>query len=233
LKKSLRAKAGFVFFMGAAFFCGACGASAPHKTGDSVVVLDSFPAAALHFKDAVLVPDRLELMGKLMTLFLKEQKKAYKITRISDSLFALESRNSLAAGSTIRIQQLDTAVFAFIGAIIIKKPVQFPCSIAVTSVYERRNAHIICRTSAAYRTAPVIHTIDKTITAVSGRKYIAYKIADFILRLHTVLSDLETLDSPQWQALARNRALHKKLYFPVTFSQEEIAFVDTLVRQGR
>lgn len=197
---------------------------------NTLSVTRTFPAAFLEIYDRLYRPEHFVLLGKLMTVFLRDRGKGYLIEELDETLFAIRSRKTIREGSVLQIQEMRAGVFSFTGTLVIKKGFSFSCPVKVESRCYTDSDELICDTSIAYRAPAVVEAVDKTVSILTGRTFIAHKVLGLVDNLHFVVETLSRLEPVEWQAIVQDRELLSNLVYSVTFSPRECAVVEEILQ---
>jgi hypothetical protein len=197
--------------------------------GKKYIKTDTLPLQVNQVKSELLKIDRLELIGKLMTTFLKEKKKAYKIQKIEDSLFSIKSRKTIREGSTLRVMRMDGDKIVFFSRMVLKKLFTFNCNAFFETCYFDNDSSVICSIRVIYDAPAVLKGIDKGIEFFTRKSFVARKTSGFLERLNFLMQELDSLTKEEWIRIANDRSYLSSLIYPVTFTQEEIEFVGGLI----
>lgn len=197
----------------------------------TLAVSKVFPADLWVAYDGLLQKSNFILLSKLMTLFLREKDKGYLVEEVEEGLFTVRSRKTVRAGSWIRIEEMGGGVFRFHGTLVLKKGFTFSCRIRVDNRYYLDGDELKCETVVAYQAPPVVEAIDKTVLFFTGQTFVAYKVLGFVEGLFGTIEILARLDPAQWQELSTDRELLSSLIYPVSFSPQESAIVEEVLKR--
>src|SRR5690554_6770221 len=197
---------------------------------NTLSVTRTLPADLLVIYDRLFYPEQFVLLGKLMTLFLRDRGKGYLIEQVDEGFFSVRSRKTIRKGSVLQIQEMRAGVFSFTGTLVIKKGFSFSCPVKVESRCYTDSDELICDTSIAYRAPAVVEAVDKTVSILTGRTFIAHKVLGLVDNLHFVVETLSRLEPVEWQAIVQDRELLSNLVYSVTFSPRECAVVEEILQ---
>ncbi len=182
-----------------------------------------------NYKDYMLLfkEENFQLIGKLMTLFLLEEEKGYKITQIKGGgnikRFAIQSRKTIKENSYIDIHVMNRREFIFTGKLFIEKVVSFDCDIKVELKYIRGEKDVAYQTEVKYDAPSLINGVNSLFSAFSGEDYISGKLINFIDNLHLVLSELDRLELEKWYKMVYDKDLLLSLIYPVSFTVRKLS----------
>ena len=199
--------------------------AAGQEAGDSFTVTESLPAELHLIFDHLFDPDHFVLLGKLITLFLREEEKAYLIERISANRFAIRSKATIRAGSLLQIEQMTGTEFVFSGQLILKKGIEFNCAVQMETIYRMEGRQVTALSKVFYQLPPLVRGLDRTIRVLTGQHFVVDKTTAFLQRMHLALARLAELSPAEWESLARQEGKLSSLIYPVSFSKEEIGLV--------
>lgn len=179
--------------------------------------------------------ENFQLIGKLMTLFLLEEEKGYKITQIKggpDNIkrFAIQSRKTIKESSYIDIHVMNRRGFIFTGKLFIEKVVAFDCDIKVELKYIRGEKDVVYQAEVKYDVPSLINGVNSLFSAFSGEDYISGKLINFIDNLHLVLSELDRLESEKWYKMVYDNDLLSSLIYPVRFTDTEVRLIANMIK---
>jgi hypothetical protein len=191
-------------------------------TGAQLTFCDTFPARFRNVQAPLFQIDRFELVGKLMTLFLKDKKKGYVLQQSGDSLFSVKSRKTIQPGSRLRMVRLDMDSLVFTAHLVLKKGVEFPCEALVAIGYRDTGGITVCHSSIRYAVPGVIRGLNRSVAFFTGTDFVAWKITEFVRRFNFVIDQIAALDVREWRETATDKKRLSGLVFPVEFSGDEI-----------
>jgi|GEM_PF-1661769 len=197
---------------------------------NTLSVTRTLPADLLVIYDRLFYPEQFVLLGKLMTLFLRDRGKGYLIEQVDEGFFSVRSRKTIRKGSVLQIQEMHGGVFSFTGILVIKKGFSFSCPVKVESRCYTDGDELRCDTSVAYKAPAVVEAVDKTVFFLTGRTFIAGKVLGFVDNLHAVVETLSRLEPARWEEIVRDRELLSNLVYPITFSPQECAVVEDILQ---
>lgn len=170
-----------------------------------------------------------ELMGKLLTLFLAEEGKGYRITQLDDNLYEIQSRKTIQEGSTLYIESLSPTEFSFSGTLIIEKLITFECEFRADIDYQINGDDIRYMGDVDYQKSGMINGLNSFASFFKGEDYISYKLHGFLNNLHLVFEKLSLLNLESWQELIDSEEL-SNLVFPLDFSKEELDIFEEILK---
>lgn len=165
--------------------------------------------------------EHFQLMGKLMTVFLHDKDKGYRLTPGADDAYSIRSRSTIQEGSEIRIHELSGESFIFSGDLILKKGITFPCTVEAKIRYDWDGPEMRCVINITYQTLPIVRGLDQGLRFFTGKNFIADKVTSFLEGMHLVAERLAGLSLEEWRRIADDQDFLSHLVFPVTFSPEE------------
>lgn len=169
------------------------------------------------------------LIGKLMTVFLKDRGKGYIITPTGNKTFKIRSRKTVRPGSKIYIKSMDKDGFTMTGNLILKKIITFNTDVTIKVRYIVEDGRLKYIAHISYNAPAIVEGIDKTFRLFTGKNFVAYKLMAFVDRFHLVLEKLSELDSREWHKISSDKEFLSSLVFPVSFTREEIKRIDYVI----
>ncbi|NLY88425.1 MAG: hypothetical protein GX085_02230 [Firmicutes bacterium] len=204
----------------------------PQNEGWQILAVSRvFPADLWVAYDGLLQKSNFILLSKLMTLFLRDNKKGYLVEEVEEGLFTVRSRKTVREGSLIRIEEMGGGVFRFQGRLVLKKGFTFSCRIRVDNRYYLDGDELKCETTVAYIVPPVVKAVDETVSFFTGQTFVAYKVLGFVEGLFGTIEVLARLDPAQWREISVDRELLSSLVYPVSFSPQESAIVEEVLKR--
>jgi hypothetical protein len=194
---------------------------------------DSFPLEFKPVQESLFVAQRFETIGKLMTLFLRDKKKAYKFSAIGDSIFLIKSRKTVRPGSTLRILAIDSSRLEFVADLVFTKGGVFSSQVLASIRYSTRGNSTVCGASIWYTAPAAVRGINSSVRFVTGIDLLGWKISDFVRRPGIVMQRIALLAPRQWRELASDTKLLQSLYYPVAFSADEVEFLAGALEKKR
>lgn len=209
-------------------------ASTPSEGSDNewsrVEVEKKIPAETYRIYKKLFRRDNFELIGKLMTFFLKEQGRGYRFELLSEDKYSIKSR-TIQEGSILNIESIENQGFIFNGELTIKKGLTFDCQFRVKTrfIVGEKEDEVEGHSLIYYDAPEIIKGINTGYKLFTGQDLVAYKIADFLEALYIVLNNLNSLDIKEWRKLSRDQEYLNDLFFPVEFTEEEIRQVEDIL----
>lgn len=188
-----------------------------------------------HYK-LLFKEENFSLIAKLMTLFLIESEKGYKINEIDNQLkntkrFSIQSLNTIQEGSYIDIQSMNEKGFTFTGKLLIEKVGSFDCDIKVDIKYLEQKEDVAYKAKVYYQAPSIVNGLMGIFSVFTGKDYISYKLLNFIDNLHLVLEKMNNLELDTWYELANNQELLSDLVFPIEFTPREIRLIAIMLKR--
>ena len=202
--------------------------------GQFTSVSGVIPEAAYRNYKILLKEKYLPLLGKLMTVFLADRDKAYKIESLpGEGVFAIESRRTIQPGSRIYIKAIDEGRFHFTGELLLRKIVKFTCFVEVEISYKSNGTEVGYQADLFYSAPVVIEGVSNFITEITGWDFVGKKIMEVIENMHFVLDQAACLDAEGWQEILNDRERLENLFFPVSFTAEEQELIQDLIQKEK
>ncbi|MFW6022671.1 MAG: hypothetical protein ACOCQW_04060 [Halanaerobiaceae bacterium] len=177
--------------------------------------------------------DNFQLIGKLMTLFLQEENKGYKIYHKEKDTYYIQSNSTIQRNSYINIIFMDNKNFDFNGKLFIKKGIAFNSDIGVNIDYLKKNNRVIYSADIAYTAPVVVNSLNNIYNIITGEDFISYKIIKFLDNLHLVLDELNKLNPESWSELVNNEENFVDTVFSVEFSEKEYNIIENILKNDK
>jgi len=175
--------------------------------------------------------DKLELTGKLMTLFLKDEDKAYRFKATGDGQYLVQSRRTIQEGSIISVDRIDKEGFELSGELILKKGISFSSKFRVKSYFITEGQRVKAFSEIYYELPGIIKGINSACKFLTGNDFVAQKISGFLDGFYIVMANLHSLEMMEWRALSRDRDFLAQFHFPLDFTNEEIRDVEEIIEE--
>ncbi len=218
-----------IFLVSFLLYAEQCLAQEQGKGWVSLQVEDELSADFYQVYKSLSSPEDFTLIGKLMTVFLKEKGKGYLITPLGKGVFKIRSRKTVRPGSKMFIQSMDRQGFNFKGDFILKKIFTFNTDAIIDVKYLIKGDRFKYLARISYNAPALVEGIDKTFRFFTGKNFVAYKMLNFVDRFHFVLKRLSEINLSEWEQIANDKENLSNLIFPVSFSEKEKDKIEKII----
>ncbi len=191
------------------------------KIENSFTFARTHPHSFQPIYESLFNPESLPLLGKLLTLFLREQNRGFYFQPIDDKTFSVQSGQTIKEESTLTLQSWNSKEFAFSAKLILEKIIKFHCQVEVKVKYEYNSQEIISETYVNYILPPVLNEAYSVFTFIIGHDIIEKSLFELIEELHALAGELEKISKDDWEEMSRDPAILNTAVFPLTFSEKE------------
>jgi len=187
-----------------------------------------YPASSFIVYQKLFNPENFSLLGKLLTVFLKEKDRGFIFLPRENNSFSVQSRRTIQPESTLTIYAWGNKKFSFSADLVLEKIITFPCSVKTIIQYSEKENTVLAEANVYYSLPTGIEFTGQVIKTMTGEDYIKNELQKFLEELHGITGILENLSQETWLEVAENTD-DLDTVFPVTFTPAEKKLVAEII----
>ncbi len=187
-----------------------------------------YPASFFVVYQELFNPDNFSLLGKLLTVFLKEKDRGFIFLPRENKSFSVQSRSTIQPQSTLTIHTWGNNKFSFSADLVLEKIITFPCSVETIIQYTEKENTVLAQANVYYSLPAGIEITSQVFKTITGDDYIKNELQKFLEELHEITGILGNLAQETWLEVAENTD-DLDTVFPVSFTPAEIELVTEII----